>query len=82
MSGGHFDYAQYKLQEIVEQIKDELNSDEYENDETFIEFRNAINTINKAYVYMQRIDWLLSGDDSEETFHDRLKNNLNEINIL
>ena len=26
-----------------------------------------------AGIYAQRIDWLLSGDDGEDSFHERLK---------
>ena len=39
-------------------------------------FKQAIKTLKKAYTYTQRIDWFLAGDDSEETFHERLKNDL------
>lgn len=48
-------------------------------DETIQEFRNGIEAIRKAYVYMQRIDWLLSCDDGEDTFHQRLKMDLEEF---
>ncbi len=48
------------------------------SDETMEEFKKGINIIKQAYVYIQRIDWLLSGDDGEETFHERLKEDLNE----
>jgi len=29
-----------------------------------------------AGIYLQRIDWLVSGDDSEESFHERLQEDL------
>lgn len=32
-----------------------------------------------ASIYAQRIDWLLSGDDSEDSFKKRLKENLDEL---
>ena len=35
--------------------------------------------LNKAFVYVNRIDWLLSGDDGEETFHKRLKEDLEKL---
>lgn len=44
--------------------------------ETLDEFRKGLDILNKAYIYTQRIDWLLSGDDGEETFHQRLKEDL------
>jgi hypothetical protein len=111
MSGGHFDYLQYRIQEIRESIEDYvygkevddvdeyiedhyLDSDEKEyiiahqhtvpnicdySEDTIKEFKQAIDILRKAEIYTQRIDWLLSGDDSEETFHIRLKEDLNKI---
>lgn len=48
-------------------------------EETFQEFRNGIAALRRAYVYAQRIDWLLSGDDDEESFHRRLKDELEKL---
>lgn len=75
-----------------EELKDESwrGSDWYEKypedlfhykypDEIIAEFKNGIEAISKAYVYMQRIDWLLSGDDGNENFLKRLKEDLENI---
>ena len=32
-----------------------------------------------AAIYAQRIDWLLSGDDGEQSFKERLKEDLDEL---
>jgi len=90
MSGGTFEYTQYTIKSMAEDIEDLIKnkgvyiSDEetydYElSDETLQEFQNAVDILNKAYVYAQRIDWLLAGDDGEETFHKRLKEDLEEL---
>ena len=104
MSGGAFDYIQYRVRDAVDTIAEEIHDnekppvenpdnewDKYINDEffanggkrytdeTIAEFKNGIEAIEKAVVYMQRIDWLLSGDDSEESFHQRLKEDLAEL---
>lgn len=47
--------------------------------ETIEEFKKAVNIIRQAAVYAQRIDWLLSGDDGEDTFHKRLKEELSKL---
>lgn len=47
--------------------------------ETLREFRKAIKLLRQAHIYVQRIDWLLSGDDSEDTFHERLKEELDKL---
>lgn len=41
------------------------------------EFRKAIKALQVAACYAQRIDWFLSGDDGEESFLKRLKEDLN-----
>ena len=49
------------------------------NKETIKEFKKGLAILKKAYVYAQRIDWLLSGDDGEESFHERLKEELDNL---
>lgn len=48
-------------------------------EETLSEFRKGIEILKQAEVYAQRIDWLLSGDDGEESFHERLKEDLDKL---
>lgn len=91
MSGGRFDYLQYRITEIIDAIEQEIinnNADPRPEDffepnnyeeKTINEFKTGVNLLKKAQIYAQRIDWLLSSDDSEETFHKRLKNDLEEI---
>jgi hypothetical protein len=47
--------------------------------ETKAEFEKAILLLRQAEVYANRIDWLLSGDDSDATFHERLKSDLDAV---
>jgi len=49
------------------------------SDETINEFKKGLNIIKEANIYIKRIDNLLCGDDGEETFHERLKENLNKL---
>jgi len=39
-------------------------------------FNEAIEILKKAEIYVQRIDWFLSGDDGEDSFLKRLKEDL------
>lgn len=50
-----------------------------EPEEVLNEFRKAVKVLREAYVYANRIDWLLSGDDGDETFLIRLKKELSEL---
>ena len=91
MSGGYFDYKQYELLNLADQIEQLVyENDNQEKDQrgdtigrgysvrTVAEFRNAAKFLRLAQVYVQRIDWLVSDDDSEETFHKRLKVDLDK----
>ncbi len=49
------------------------------SDKVIEEFKKGLHYLILAYIYTQRIDWLLSGDDSEENFFKRLKEALDEI---
>jgi hypothetical protein len=104
MSGGRFEYAQYKIGEIAKDIEvalersgTEIPIKERWNDKEWYEkhpedgfydtyggeikkrFEEAIKVLKKAEVYAQRIDWYLSGDDGEESFLKRLKEDLSKL---
>lgn len=48
---------------------------------TIEKFREAAITLERARIMAQRIDWLVSGDDGEETFHERWNEDLEKIVI-
>jgi hypothetical protein len=108
MSGGYFDYKQWHIQQIAEdvetiiekngrkktneEIKNEgrYDPDWYKKypedlyhyqypDEVIEKFKEGLVILKEAAIYAQRIDWLLSGDDGEESFHRRLKEDLDKI---
>lgn len=94
MSGGHFNYYQRHIGDIIEKLDEviELNgkpvpekTSQFDNDyyydyspETIAKFKEGLYYLNKAQIFAQRIDWLLSGDDGEDTFHKRLTEDLSE----
>lgn len=49
------------------------------NEETIETMKQAYLQIRKAYVYVQRVDWMLSGDDGEDDLQTRLKEELDEV---
>ena len=108
MSGGAFEYNQYKIGYIADQIeheierngkpktKEELKGESWRDpdwykkypedlnhykypDEVIEEFKNAVKHLRIAEIYAQRVDWLLSGDDGEESFLRRLKEDLEKL---
>lgn len=86
MSGGHFDYNQWRVHEAAEDIEKLIASND---DETLDEwgqkkgygyppeiierFKEAAHTLHQAAEMMQRVDWLVSGDDSPECLLRRWK---------
>lgn len=105
MSGGHFDYQDNRIGDIITSIEkvinnngklkpnDELywNKDYYKEqpeelyyvkypDDIIEKFKIGVAKLKEAYIYAHRIDWFLSGDDGEESFLERLKEELNEKN--
>jgi MoxR-like ATPase len=107
MSGGAFDYNQYKIGYIADQIDEvivknglEKTPEELKNnwidpewykkypedlfhykypDEVIDKMKEAVKALKIAQEYAQRVDWLLSGDDGEESFLSRLEENLKKI---
>jgi hypothetical protein len=108
MSGGAFNYDQYKIGYIVDQIEDviykngkektkeELKEEGWRDpdwykkypedlfnykypDDVIEKMKEGIEILKKAEIYAQRIDWLLSGDDEEESFLNRLEEDLNNL---
>lgn len=92
MSGGHFQYDQWKISNIADEVEQLiLTNDSEELDqwgdrkgahytpETIEEFKKGLTILRQAYIYAQRIDWLVSGDDGEDSFHSRLKHDLEKL---
>ena len=93
MSGGFFDYMQHNISEVADRIQYEIDNNSNRpdwvsdedwdgqkySDETITKFKEAVKVLRIAEVYTQRIDWLLSGDDGEDSFHRRLKDDLSNL---
>jgi hypothetical protein len=108
MSGGAFDYKQYNISMIADEIeqtierngrpktKEELKDEYWRGedwykiypedlnhykypDDIIEEFKKGVDMLRKAQIYAQRIDWLISGDDGEESFRERLKEDLDGL---
>ena len=62
-----------------EKYPEDLNHYEYPP-EVIEEFKKASQAIKIAQVYIQRMDWLLSGDDGEESFLRRIEEDLEKLN--
>ena len=95
MSGGHFRYVQHQLTEVYEEIeaqvenngseeRDDWNDLRYDNfsSETLTRLKLAARLTRLAQKAIQRVDWLVSGDDDEEYFQKRWDKELGTLEEL
>jgi hypothetical protein len=88
MSGGHFP-GNYHIGEIARDIEELIRSNNdselttwgvtkgnFYPKEVIKEFKKAVKLLKQADTYVHRIDYLVSGDDSEDCFLRRLKEDL------
>ena len=82
MSGGHFDYKQNQVRDIAEDIerliaangKKDADGWGHEYPPEIIEkFKEAAHTLERAADMVQRVDWLVCGDDGQDSFMARWK---------
>ena len=82
MSGGHFDYIQYRIEQAADEVEQyirfcdggEADGYDYKPDytrETIAKLKECELTLRRAAAMLQRVDWLASGDDGEDCFHKR-----------
>lgn len=70
-------WSYYERQEFEETHKQPMN---YAYSEPVLRrMEEAVYALRRAAIYAQRIDYLLCGDDDEESFLDRLKKELEEL---
>ena len=74
----YFENPEYDWEELANKDFFKEGGKRY-SDETIAEFKKGVEILKKAYIYAQRIDWLLSGDDGEESFQKRLEEDLKEL---
>ena len=105
MSGGAFDYQQYHIEEIADDIEQEIieagreipqeiwmknhwyGSSFDDSDRTYPTYerktidimKRAVYVLRMAYIYARRVDWMLSGDDGEDTLVERLQEELQAL---
>jgi hypothetical protein len=108
MSGGTFEYKQYQISQIAEDIeqiirnsgrkktKEELKEESWRDsewykkypedlyhhkypDDILEELKKGVKYLKLAHIYTHRIDYLIAGDDGEDSFRERLKNELDKF---
>jgi hypothetical protein len=93
MSGGTWDYIQYRFRDIGDDIdrlvaeneSKELNDwgevkGHHYNPATIEKLKIAASHVRETAIMLQRVDYLLAGDDGEESFNSRWDEDLEELN--
>ena len=78
MSGGYFDYKQRHIESIISELSAVIDSD-FDNPQAKQKLNDGLLVLQAALIYTNRIDYLLSGDDSEQTFLKRLNEDMNNL---
>ena len=80
MSGGTFDHNDAHITMIANEIEQQIvENPQGLSPETLKVFQDTLNHLRKVAVLVHRIDWLLAGDDGEDTFHKRLNDDLRQL---
>lgn len=80
MSGGSLDYLYSKFDEPLDKIQNKIRFGKgVYSEETLKLLREGFDELCKAKVWAQRIEWLFSGDDGEDSFKERVKEDLEEV---
>ncbi len=81
MSGGHFDYRESSISDVADAIHELIIGNHVPDEDGYIraypeyiieEFKQGERALRRAAIYATRIDYLVSGDDGEESFMKRL----------
>lgn len=78
MSGGEFYYLQFRIAECADEVMKQIEKHKYGDEDivkyteqTLERFKECSDTLEKAGKMLQRVDWLVSCDDGEESFNER-----------
>ena len=79
MSGGYFDYFEYRIKNEIENIKESkgifLDCFESAEQKDMAEkyFNECVKCLERGAFLIERIDYLISGDDGPDCFFRRIK---------
>jgi len=85
MSGGHFEYKQYQINDIIDTLEYDIKNFNVEDEDGYktnysqdvLEImKKTLGHLTLARTLTHRLDYLFSGDDSEDSFFERLEEDL------
>ncbi len=88
MSGGHFNYPEYQLNNFINNLTNEIKNNKTKNEYGYSpNYNKQTITLLKKIIKLSKItsnlihstDYLYSGDDSEETFQKEVNKELKKL---
>ena len=78
MSGGAFNYVQHQMMNAAEELTELISSGTYPPEQRKV-MQKGLRLLKIATVYLSRIDYYICADDGDETFLERLAEDLKEL---
>lgn len=80
MSGGHFEYIQFRFLDPIEELENIIKNKNGEySEESINKIKECIQYLKLSSIYLNRIDLVLSGDCSEENLSKDINHEINNI---
>ncbi len=80
MSGGSFNYVQDKITDAADRLESMMDVYKTEYSQMTVDkFEKTVRCLRWAAIAITRTDWLLSGDDGENTFHARWEEDFHKL---
>lgn len=80
MSGGTYDYIQFKLNAVINEMLEDIAKEDCDYPEKVVEIMKVcIGHLSIGSTLLHRLDWYLAGDDGEGTLYRRLNEDLDEM---
>lgn len=82
MSGGHFNYSYHHLAQFCDQLESDIRNNHKKDqwgyahnfrEDVIYELNVILSKAKELTKLMKHVEWLYSGDDSEETFLKNIK---------
>lgn len=79
MSGGHFEYIQFRFLDPIEELETIVKNNGDYSQESINKIKECIEYLKLSSIYLNRIDLVLSGDCSEENLSKDINYEINNI---
>lgn len=72
MSGGHYEYIQYRMTDAIDILEDDLRNQEYVTEDSLYEYfyiKETLTYMKEAHARLHALDYAMSGDTDIKDFN-------------